>query len=166
MAEPKKKEAVNEEATAKNQVFKVASISTKSIGFSSKEIRKIVEDSNEVHLLARIGGVALDFFTGTSKHGEWQGFKGIFTLVTRDGRTFTSSVVYLPKNITDKLYSQMQQGVVEVSFLVDINVTASDKNASGYAFNVDAVRSEAAEQKAKTISDTVIGSMQKMLALK
>ena len=141
------------------KIESIGSISTKNVGYSAREIRKLVEGNQEVHFLARLGGVALEHFQGTSKHGEWYGFRGIFTIVNRDGKAYSSSVCYLPKNITMRLLEQFKLGVIEVQFMVDIKAIASDKNASGYAFNVDVPASEDALKKAEAISSRVIGSM-------
>ena len=146
------------------ELTNIKSISTKNIGFSAKTIRALVEDNNEVHFLARIGGVAIEQFTGTTKHGEYHGYKGVFSIVNRDGVKFTSTVLFPPANIAKKLADMFSQGEAEISFMFDINVSSSDKNASGYAFMVDVPASEEALKKAAKISETVFGSRLPQLA--
>lgn len=146
--------------------LKVASISVKTVGYSPKELRKLVDGNPGAHFVARVGGVAAESFSGTNKNGEWHGFKGIFTLINRDKQAFTSTAVYLPANITKKLLDQLANGVVEVEFLADIYVQESDKVASGYGFICEPVMGEAGVKKAAAISERVLGSnLPKSLAL-
>lgn len=141
---------------AKSELKKIPSISTKTIGYSAKEIRKLVDGKQEQVFLARFGGVVLEAFAGSSKHGDWTGFKGIFACATRDETTFTSSVIFLPANVTKKVMDQLSQGVVEVEFKADIYVVESDKNASGYAFMCEPVLSEEANRKAEAVTSIVL----------
>lgn len=135
---------------------KIASISIKTLGYTAKEIRKLVEDTNEVQLLARIGGVVLESFSGESKNGQWTGFKGIFTVVNRDNKAFSATVAYLPTSLTKKIIEQLNQGIAEVEFIADISVSASDKVASGYAYLCEPLMSEIGAKKAETIAQRVL----------
>lgn len=139
-------------------VKKLPSISIKTVGYSAKELRKLVEETNEAIFIARIGGVVAEAFSGMSKNGEWTGFKGIFTLATKDGDAYSSTTCFLPGNITKKLVDQLSQGVVEIEFLADISVAASEKVAAGYAFMCEPLLSDDAGKKAQLISDRVLNS--------
>jgi hypothetical protein len=147
-------------ANDKIEVTKVASISIKTAGYSAKDIRNLVSGSatkGETHFLARVGGVVVESFGGESKNGHWDGFKGIFTLINKDGKAFSSTTIFLPLNITKGLMEKLSHGRVEVSFMADIFVVESDKVASGYGYICESVASEEAEKIASTIADRVIG---------
>lgn len=139
-------------------VSRLPSISMKTAGYSAKELRKLVEGNAEVQFLARIGGVVVEAFTGESKNGEWTGLKGMFTLINRDNKAFSSTVAFLPSNITNRIADQLNQGVIEVQFLVDINITETEKNAAGYAFMAESVLSDDAAKKMETITSRVLTS--------
>ena len=90
------------------EIKNLASISFKDLGFTAKEIRKLVEDKKEAVFIARVGGVAMEFFNGESKHGEYTGFKGLFFAITKDGEEYQSKTIFLPSNISRKLREQME----------------------------------------------------------
>lgn len=141
-----------------NTPSKIASISIKTLGFNAKEIRKLVDDNKEMQFLARIGGVVVESFTGESKHGDYIGFKGIFTCINRNKEIYTSTLAFLPGNIAKKLAEALGQGVIEVEFTTDVFVTETNKNASGYSYICEPVLSDDAKRKADSISARVIGS--------
>lgn len=140
------------------EALKVSKLSIKSAGYTAKDIRKIVEGNPGTHFLARVGGVAIDHFSGESQHGAWVGFKGVFTLINRDGKAFTSSVAHFPQNVSKKLEEAFAQGVVEVDVLVDVYVEESTKVATGYAYICEPVASDAAMKKAEGIAQRVLNS--------
>ena len=107
-------------------------LSVKNLGFSAKEIRKLVDGKGkEKVFIARIGGIAKEKFTVESKHGESVGFKGLFFAVNNMHEKFTSEVAFFPKNLSDKLCEAFGEGVLEIEVpAADIFAVESDKNAS------------------------------------
>lgn len=140
-------------------VKKIASLSTKSFGYSAKEVRKIVEASpGEKIFLARIGGVAKEFFVGESKHGEYVGFKGLFFAINKDGEKFSSEVAFFPKNLSDKLREGFSEGVLQIDVpAADIFAVETEKNASGYAYMCNFAMDDDAIKKADAIAAVVFG---------
>lgn len=139
-----------------SEVKNLKSISTKTLGYSAKEIRKLVEDKGgQTVFLARLGGIVAEYFTGEGKHGEWVGFKGNFAVVTKDNEKFTSKVAYLPNNIAAKLKAQLEQGVIEIEVKADIFVVETEKNASGYAYMCEPVMSMESEEKMVKLTNSV-----------
>lgn len=136
------------------EIKKIASISMKTLGYSAKQIRKMVEEKpGQMVRIARIGGLALEYFTGESNYGEWLGFKGSFYLETEKGDKFHSAVAFLPTNVAKKLREQFDHGVVEVIVNpIDIFVQETDKNASGYAYVCELVASAEALNKVEKMA--------------
>jgi hypothetical protein len=143
---------------SQQEVKKLAAINFKDLGFSAKEIRKLIEDKKEAVFLARIGGIAMEYFTGESKNGEFTGFKGQFLAITKDGNQYSASTVFFPVSIATKLREQMDSGVTEIEVKADVYATETDKNASGYAYLCEPVMtSEAAEKMAK-LQKSILGT--------
>ena len=139
------------------EVLRVPKISVKTCGFSAKELRKLVDGVNGTVFLLRIGGVAVEAFTGESSTGEWTGLRGLFTAVNKDGGAFHSTVAFLPASVTKKIADQLAQGVVEVEFAADIYISETDKNASGYSYQAEPILSENAAKKSEMISQRILG---------
>jgi len=149
---------LTKEKAMTQEIKKLAAINFKDLGFSAKEIRKLIEDKKEAVFLARIGGIAMEYFTGESKNGEWVGFKGQFLAVTKDGEQYSASTVFLPVTVANKLREQMDSGVTEIEVKADVYATETDKNASGYAYLCEPVMtSEAAEKMAK-LQKSILGT--------
>ena len=139
-------------------VKKLAAINFKDLGFSAKDIRKLVEDKNEAVFIARVGGIAMEYFTGESKHGEFVGFKGQFLAITKDGEQFASSTIFLPTVVARKLREQLDHGVVEIEVKADVFVTETDKNASGYAYLCEPIMTSEAADKMVKLQKSILGS--------
>jgi len=133
--------------TKKNEITKLAQISMKALGYSAKELRKLVDNNDGAQYLARIGGVAVEMFTGESAKGQWYGFKGQFVAQNQKGETFSSSVIFFPAGITNTLVKQFDAGVCEVEIKADVFVGENDKSASGYGYICEPVME--AKQKAR-----------------
>lgn len=152
--------------TEENDVLFVKQISMKTIDYSAKKIRALVDGKKEAVFIARVGGVALGIFSGTSKHGEWHGLKGAFKMETLDA-AYKSNTAFLPIGITDNIVKSMQKdGLAEVPFIFDIFVSETEKNASGYAYMCEPVMTSESEKRAKEIFDRISRStMPKQKAL-
>lgn len=136
-------------------IKKIPSISTKSLGYSAKELRKLVDGVKGAVFLARVGGIVSSHFIGESKNGEWVGFKGRFFAMTKDNEGYDSSVIFLPANIANNLRAQLEKGVVELEVKADIFVVETDKNASGYAYMCEPVLSESADRRSEELAKQV-----------
>jgi len=121
------------------EMKKLPSLSTKSLGYTAKEIRKLVEDKNEAVFLARYGGVVSEQFVGEGTHGQWVGFKGQFIAVKADGTQYESSVAFFPNNIASGLVAKMNEGLVDLEVRADVFAVETTKNASGYAYMCEPV---------------------------
>lgn len=143
-----------------SNIKSLRTLSTKDLGFTAKEIRKLVEGKgNEKVFIARIGGVAKEMFTGESKHGEFIGFKGLFFAVNRNNERFTSEAAFFPKNLQDKLAAGFGPGVLEIEVpAADICVVESEKNASGYAYMCNFTMDDNAIKKADAIANNIFNS--------
>lgn len=136
---------------------KLATISVKSIGFSAKEIRKLVEGANgETVFLARIGGVAQEHFTGESKHGDYIGFKGQFFVITKDGDRYESKTAFFPSSVGNKLREQFEQGVVDIEVKADVYAVESEKNASGYAYLCEPIMTSETQEKLNRLQKSIL----------
>lgn len=142
---------------SKSEIKKLDTISIKKVGYSKKELRALTEKSNEAVFVARVGGVVAEKFHGEGQHGEWTGFKGIFSLINEKGEKYQAMTAFLPANITARIVEQLNQGVVDVQFTADIFVVPSDKSGTDYAYMCEPVLSEEAEKKMHKISDSVFG---------
>lgn len=140
------------------QVLNLPSIGFKSLGFTKKELQKLVDGKKEKIFIARVGGVVAEAFSGTGVHGVWWGMKGIFSLITKDGDKYVSTVTYLPTNITNQIREKLDQGQIEVEFAADIYVAESEKSGPGYAFLCETIMSEDAKRKADAITSRVFES--------
>lgn len=138
------------------EVKKLSSISMKSLGYSAKEIRKLVEDKDSAQFLARIGGIAASHFIGEGVHGEWTGFKGDFTSVKANGEVAEASVIFLPSNISKQLRDRLEHGEVEIEVFADIFAVETTKNASGYAYMCEPVLSESADRRKQEITKRML----------
>lgn len=137
---------------------KIPSISMKSLGFNAKELRKLCEDKKEAVFVARIGGIASQFFTGESKFGDWVGFKGDFSCVTHEKEVLEASTAFLPSTIANALVERLKQGEVEIEVIADIFVIETDKNASGYAYMCEPVMSESADRRKQEINKRLLAA--------
>lgn len=151
-----------------DSVKKVRQISTKTPGYTAKEIRKRVDGKAEMIFLMRVGGVAGGAFGGQTKLGPWVGFKGIFFMLDAEGNRYSANTAFLPATVQKKLEADFAAGVVEVGFKYDIFATETDKNASGYAFICEPVMGADAERIANGLGELVfkgkIPAAQKLLA--
>jgi hypothetical protein len=138
-------------------IKKIPSISAKTLGYSAKDLRKLVDGVQGAVFIARVGGIAASHFIGESKYGEWVGFKGRFFAMTKDKDSFDSSVIFLPANIANNLRDQLEKGVVEVEIKADIYVVETDKNASGYAYMCEPVMSESSDRRSEELAKQVFG---------
>ena len=127
----------------------------KTLGFTAKQIRKIVEDNNGAQFLGRIGGLGVSYFTGENANGEWIGFKGRFVAVNKDNQAFESGVAFLPAAVANTMREMLDQGVVEVEIQVDVHAEESDKNASGYAYLCEPVLSERANDQLEKLKKSI-----------
>jgi len=130
-----------------NTIKKLTQISIKSLGYSAKDVRTMVEDKGEAVFVGRIGGIAADVMSGESKHGQWHGFKGTFLAVNKDGHQFTAPAAFFPMQVTNKLLEQFSHGCVEVDVKADIYAIETDKNASGYAYMCEPIMSVESKNK-------------------
>lgn len=131
-----------------NTIKKLGQISMKALGYSAKELRKLVDEKDgEATYIARIGGVAVEMFSGESAKGEWHGFKGQFVAQNAKGETYQSSVIFFPSALTHMLKKQFEAGVCEVEIKADVFVGENDKSASGYGYICEPVME--AKQKAR-----------------
>lgn len=134
----------------------IASISSKTLGYTAKAIRKLVEDSKgETVFLARVGGIVESHFIGESKNGEWVGFKGQFIAVTKDNEQITAKVAFFPAGIANQLRQKLEQGLVECEVKADIYAVETDKNASGYAYMCEPVITQEAMDKFARLTASV-----------
>lgn len=142
------------------EIKQVKTLSTKTLGFNAKEIRKLVDGkNNEKIFLARIGGVVRDVIKGESAHGEYTMFKGIFFAVNNKGERYGSDSAFLPSNVTKKVAEGFTPGVIEIDLPpVDIFAVETDKNASGYAYHTDFMMSDDSVKKAEVISGTIFNT--------
>jgi hypothetical protein len=136
-------------------VKKVQSLSTKSLGFTPKEIRKLVEGQEGAVFLARYGGVVESSFSGESSKGDWVGFKGQFMCLTKDGNKLQSSVAYFPSQISKSIVEKISDGLADIEIKADIYVIESDKNPSGYAYMCEPVITAEAQEKFKRLASDV-----------
>lgn len=141
-------------------VKSLKTLSTKDLGYTAKEIRKLVDGKGaEKVFIARIGGIAKEFFSGESKHGEYIGFKGLFFAVNKDNERFSSEVAFLPANLSKKLHDSFGDGVLEIDVPpADIFVVESDKNASGYAYMCNFTMTDESIKKADTIAASIFNT--------
>jgi hypothetical protein len=147
-------------------VKQLKTLSTKDLGYTAKEIRKLVDGKgSEKVFIARIGGVINELIHGESKHGEWTAFKGKFFAVNEKNERFSSDVAFLPANLSKRLVEGWGEGVLQIDLPpADISVVESDKNASGYAFMCDFVLDDASIKKAEMIASTVFNTKLPQLA--
>ncbi len=145
---------------------KLRSLSMKNLGFSAKELRKLVDGKKEAVFLARIAGIAVETFVAESQHGESVGFKGEFVAITCNGDQFTSNTAFLPANVATKLAKQFEQGVVEVEIKADVYVSESEKSASGYGYICEPVMSAEQQSRLQKLATETFGAkLPKALAL-
>lgn len=142
------------------QVKQLKTISTKDLGYTAREIRKLVDGKGaEKVFIARLGGVVTGLFAGTSKHGDWTGFKGLFFAVNAKGEKFQADTAFLPTNLAKDIQEQWNSGVVQIQLPpCDICVTESDKNASGYAFICGYTMTEDHIKRADAIANSVFNT--------
>lgn len=138
---------------------KLASISPKTLGFSAKEIRKIVEDKGQAVFIARVCGVAASYFTGESSNGEYIGFKGSFAATTLHGEILESGVAFFPATIAKPLRDAFENGQTEIEVMADIFAQESEKNASGYAYICEPVLSDLSRQKAENLKNRLLQNL-------
>lgn len=124
-----------------NKSQKIKAISMKNLGYSAKEIRKLVEDKKGSVFLGRISGVVANYFSGESKNGEFTGFRGAFAAVNAAGEVYESGTAFFPAGVANDLKKQLEQGVIEIEVTADVYAEESDKNASGYAYICEPVLS-------------------------
>lgn len=144
---------------------KLPSLSTKTMGFTAKELRKIVDGKPGAQFLFRVGGIVVEKFTGESKQGAWEAIKGIFTALAYDSKAYQSTVAFLPGSAIKKIADQLDQGVLEVQFLYDIYVTESEKSGVGYSYMIEPVLSDDAVKKMESLSSRVLGGKLPTLAI-
>ena len=138
---------------------KVSQISMKSLGYSAKEVRSLVDGKNEAIFLGRIGGVAVETFHGEGKHGQWHGFKGSFIGANEKGDQYSANVAFFPTNITNKLLEQFEPGLVEIGVKADIYAVETDKNASGYAYMCEPVMSAETRTKVEKMQTELFSDL-------
>jgi hypothetical protein len=141
-------------------IKQLKTLSTKDLGYTAKEIRKLVEDKgSEKVFIARIGGVATGTIKGESKHGDWVGFKGLFFAVNAKNERFSSETAFLPSNLAKDLDAQFEVGVLQINLpSADIFVVESDKNASGYAYHCGYTMTEEHIKRADAIAASVFNT--------
>lgn len=146
------------------QISAVASISANTIGFTAKNIRRLVDEKgNEKQFLYRVGGVVEQLITGEGKHGTWYGFKGQFFAATPD-KAFESTTIFLPSTLANPIVEQLQQGVTGIEFKGDVFAIETEKNASGYAFLAEPVITATAKEKFTKLQKSVLGEPLPLLA--
>lgn len=135
-------------------------ISIKSLGYTAKENRKLVEDKgNQKVFIARVGGVVKGFFKGESKNGEYVGFKGLFFAVNSKGERFTSDTAYFPTGLSSKLEKGFGEGVVEIEMPpADIFIVESEKTGTGYAYMSEFTMTEENIKKADAIANQLFNT--------
>ncbi len=139
---------------------KIESISMKTLGFSAKQIRKIVEDKGEAVLLGRIVGIVDSYFTGENANGEWVGFKGHFRAKSSSGEdVYHSTTAFIPSGVANPLREALDQGQIEIEVKADIFAIESDKNASGYAYLCEPILTNDGEAKMKKLDDLLSKNM-------
>ena len=143
---------------------KLASLSMKTLGFTAKSIRKMVEDKGEAVFLGRIAGVAGSFFTGESANGEYTGFKGQFAAVNKDGEQFEAAVCFVPAQIANPLRTAFEAGSTELELLADVYAIETDKNASGYAYLCEPVLSDKSNERLKQMKAALTNNLPKQIA--
>lgn len=134
------------------ETVKLQSISMKTLGYTAKEIRKMVDGKEGAQFLARIGGIVASHFIGESTHGEFIGFKGVFQSVKPDGSSAAASLIYLPANVANALRAKLEQGEIEIEVFADIYAIETTKNASGYAYICEPVLSDSADKRMQQIA--------------
>ena len=138
------------------ELKKIPSISVKTLGYSAKDLRKLSDGAGQAIFLARIGGIVVSHFIGESKFGEWVGFKGDFTALTKDGDAFEASTAFLPATVANALVAKLDQGQVEIEVLADVFVVETDKNASGYAYMCEPVLTESADKRKQDLNKRIM----------
>lgn len=139
------------------EVKKLASIAAKTLGYSAKELRKMVDGKTGAVFIARIGGIVMSHWIGEGKNGDYVGFKGRFFAQTADGGLFESSIAYFPSQIANSVKEQLEKGVIEIEVKADIFVIETDKNASGYAYLCEPVLTESADRRSEELAKQVFG---------
>ena len=95
-----------------------------------------------------VTGIVDATFVHNTLYGENVGLKGDFVAINANtGEQFKSEAAFLPGQITEQIKDQVQHGVVDIEFSCSVKLMATDKNASGYTWVVDAPKTE--ERKAK-----------------
>ena len=137
----------------------LASISTKTLGFTAKENRKLTEDKGaERVFLCRLGGVVIEAFHGESKNGPWVGFKGLFTAMKADKSVYQSTIAFLPGNISKQISDRLSNGEVEIQFSADLFITESDKSGVGFSYICEPILSDEAQKKSESIMKRLLGT--------
>jgi hypothetical protein len=141
-------------------VKQLKTISTKDLGYTAKEIRKLVDGKGaEKVFIARIGGVVTGLFSGQSKHGDWTGFKGLFFAVNSKGEKYQSDTAFLPANLAKDIQAQWDAGVIQIQLpSADICVVETDKNASGFAYMCGYTMTEDHVKRADAIASSVFNT--------
>lgn len=133
----------------------ISAISISKLGFTAKELRKLVEGEGGSVFIARISGVAAKLFSGNGKHGQWVGFEGDFIAANGKEDIFSSPIAFLPTNVSKGLKELIEQGQVEVPVNVDVYVEESEKSASGYRYICRPILSDESRQRMDKLKNAI-----------
>lgn len=145
---------------------KVASLSIKSLGYTAKTLRKIVdENAGQATFIGRMTGVAVEMFQGESSNGDYVGFRGSFAAINKEGEIQEASTAFFPSSISNRLKEVLSNGTTEVEINADIYVSENEKSASGYAYVCEPVLSDITKAKSEKLKGALTHNLPIQLAL-
>lgn len=139
------------------EATKLPQINSKVLGFTAKEIRKIVESKPGSHFLYRVGGVVAGYFTGETGNGEWTGFRGLFVAQKSDGTVYEANAAFFPAQIAAQLRERLEAGGEEIEVSADIFAAESDKNAAGFSYMCEPIISDTGRAKLDKLKGKLTG---------
>ena len=134
----------------------LAAISMKTMGYTPKQLRSLVENQKGAVFIGRIKGFSTSFFTGLSKHGEWVGFKGDFVAVNKDGEIFDGGTLFAPAEISRPLTERHKSGADQVLVEADIYAQENEDSAVGYIYVCKPILTDENKGKMERMKSTLL----------